>query len=44
MIILTFLLNYSCEEKQSGKKDAIEPIGSSSFKIVFALLTKLVVV
>ena len=42
--ILVPLLDHQSAEKQSGKRDSIESIGSSSFEVIFTLLTKLVAI
>lgn len=42
--MLVPFLDYCFAEKQSSKKDVVKPAGTSGFKIVFALLAKIVLV
>lgn len=44
MFILVSLLNYYSAKKQSNKKNLVGFISPSNFKIVFALLAKLVAI
>ena len=37
-------LGHRTTQKQGGKKDAVRPVGSESFKVVLTLLTKAVAV
>lgn len=42
--MLVLLLDHQSVKKRGGKKEAIRLVGHSSFKIVFILLAKMVVV
>ena len=42
--MLVPLLDHQSAEKQSGKKDSVEAIGSNSLEMVFALLAKAIAV
>lgn len=44
IFILLLLLDYQSAEKQDDKKYLVKSVGPSGFKIVFALLTKAIVV
>lgn len=44
MFMLVLLLDHQSTEKQGGKKNLVGFIGSSSLKIVFALLAKTITV
>ena len=43
-LMLMLLLDHCSAEKRSGEKDAIGPVGLSSFEIIFILLAKAVAV
>ena len=43
-LMLMLLLNYCFAEKQGSKKDAVGPVGPSSFEMIFTLLVKAVTV
>ena len=42
-MLVPLLINQPAEER-GGKRDAVGPVGSSSFKVIITLLTKLVVI
>ena len=42
--MLMLLLGHRITQKRGGKWDMVGPVGSGSFKVVFTLLTKVVVV
>ena len=42
--LLMLLLNHYSKEKQGSKRDLIYPIGLFSFKIVFLLLAKTIII